>query len=230
MTFPGEAPFGRELVLAQAVRVYERHWIQRVPAKAWPQGLRDCPHDCNGRLELTRQAVLEVGAGAVENRTPLAFEQLLVAAAAWGAGTKWRSVVRAQRPWIDKLATAPTEVGHLLANAASVLLDGDGATEAYQTLLEGRGHISGLGPAFFTKFLYFAGFDRSKSERRPLILDRYVARGLNDVRCTNWGDTAWSSLQYGEYLDWAKNQAQGSGPITSEDEAEYRIWYHGKSL
>lgn len=101
---------------------------------------------------------------------------------------------------------------------------------AYQLLLAGSNHIDGLGPAFFTKFLYFVGYDHTAKGRRPLVLDQYVAKGLNDIQGLGLPTTGWSSDQYAGYLDWAHNEAVGPGPIQSEDEAEFRIWEHGKSL
>jgi hypothetical protein len=90
--------------------------------------------------------------------------------------------------------------------------------------------VDGLGPAFFTKFLYFVGYDHTPEGPRPLILDQYVAKGLNDIRGHGWRTTGWTADQYAAYLDWANGEAIGPGSIQSEDEAEFRIWEHGKSL
>jgi hypothetical protein len=104
------------------------------------------------------------------------------------------------------------------------LLDGGGALAAYGFLLAGPGKIDGLGPAFFTKFLYFMGYGRAGGTLQPLILDSRVARNLNALRSTGWKTTGWPLAQYEEYLEWARTEAMGPGPVTSADEAEFRIW------
>lgn len=151
----------------------------------------------------------------------------MVAVAAWGAGTRWYSVVRAARPWSSNSRRFPTIVGDKLYNAVHVLFEG-GAIKAYRLLL-GVGHVPGLGPAFFTKFLYFVGYDHAGAELRPLILDRYVARGMNKLRGTDWPDAAWRSSVYADYLEWARAETTGASLVATEDEAEYRIWKHGKA-
>ena len=144
--------------------------------------------------------------------------------AAWGAGTKARSVLRAQKPWVEN-----SHIGATLHEAASILLEGRGSIAAYAYLLDGPGHVAYLGPTFFTKFLYFIGYGRILGQSQPLILDRFVARGMNDVRGTNWGDTGWTAQQYEQYVLWAGSEVV-TGPLPSEDEVEFKIWVHGKSL
>jgi hypothetical protein len=77
----------------------------------------------------------------------------------------------------EVLRGVPVEAA--LAHAVTTLAD-DGAVAAYRQL---RGAIQGLGPAFFTKFLYFAGDALTDVPRpRPLILDQRIARVLRALR------------------------------------------------
>jgi hypothetical protein len=227
VTYPGDAPFGRQQVLDQGIPVYRRHWTTVVAAEAWPRWFSDIELDGRGRVVINRSDVFTVASAAAVTRSPMSCEQALVAVCAWGAGTRWRGVVRAQGAW---RARSFAKVGVSLSHAANVLIDGGGPVDAYSLLLTGEHHIQGLGPAFFTKFLYFVGYETVPQPHRPLILDQYVAIGLNDIRCTTWPMTGWSADQYAEYLQWANDEATGPGPIGNEDEAEYRIWQHGKSL
>ena len=143
----------------------------------------------------------------------------------------WHPVVLG-RASVEALGKRSASVSHdrrrQLRDAVITLVEG-GPIPAYELLLEGPGHVAGLGPAFFTKFLYFVGYDQSSSgQLRPLILDRYVARGLNKLRGTSWSDAGWRPSTYADYLWWARSEAQGDSVVTTEDEAEYKIWHHGR--
>jgi hypothetical protein len=45
---------------------------------------------------------------------------------------------------------------------------------AYERLVKGPGRVSGLGPAFSTKIIYFAGYRRGAGGLQPFILDKVV--------------------------------------------------------
>ncbi|MDH6464328.1 hypothetical protein M2302_004526 [Micromonospora sp. A200] len=103
---------------------------------------------------------------------------LLVTSFAWGWGT--RSIGPTRLSWVfhgsRRIRALPTvEIGSRLAAAVNVL-DRQSAEAAYRWLLK-DGHIPALGPAFFTKFLYFAS--RAGGGRYPaLILDARLARRM----------------------------------------------------
>jgi len=86
----------------------------------------------------------------------------------------------------------------------------------YRSLASGC-HVTQLGPAFFTKFLYFASSD-STSGPRPLILDQRVAASMRqlashvyevppvppeDMAAWLWPKNGWSAHRYGEYIHFA---------------------------
>lgn len=102
-----------------------------------------------------------------------------------------------------------------LAGAVSVLRE-HGAPQAYAALM---GQVPRLGPAFFTKFLYFAGLALEPVHgMRPLILDRVMSRRLRQIAAAVgresghdvdgsvaawvWSDTNWTPHRYGVYLSF----------------------------
>jgi hypothetical protein len=113
--------------------------------------------------------------------------------------------------------------GGLLAEAAAMAADDPIA--AYALLRPARTAINGLGPAFFTKFLYFAGGGR----RGSLILDARVAGRLR--RSCGWaslvGTTSWPATTYGRYLEllhrWADEVSAGVRPVDA-DEIELQLF------
>lgn len=67
-------------------------------------------------------------------------------------------------------------------------------------------HLKGLGPAFFTKVLYFAGYRRGAGGVQPLILDAVVARNLPAGAGVRSRSSAWPSSEWLSYLVWAARQ------------------------
>lgn len=200
---PGLSPPSRDDVLAQGIRFDPARWKRLLPDSAlWPAEL-------DGSTVVTRETVFAVcGNGNVTRG--------LVAACVWGAGTGAQSVYRRVKVFTHN---EPDVLGFRLAAALEVLRE-SGPVAAYDAL-RGRLRISYLGPAFFTKFLYFAGYD-SGSEPRPLILDRFVARGLG----AGWPRAGWTSAQYGEYLRHVHAWAQESG--AAPDAVELALFTAGK--
>lgn len=201
---PGLSPPSRDDVLAQGIRFDPARWKRLLPDSAlWPAELDDV-----GNV-VTRKTVFAVcGNGDVTRG--------LLAACVWGAGTGAQSVHRRVRVFTHN---EPGVLGFRLAAALEVLRE-TGPVAAYDAL-RGRLRIAFLGPAFFTKFLYFAGYD-TEAEPRPLILDRFVADGLR----AGWPRTGWTSAQYGEYLRHAQTWARESG--TTPDAVELALFRAGK--
>ena len=185
---PGLSPPAREVVLAQGIRFDPARWKRLLPSGAlWPDELDDTN-------VVTRETVFAVCQGPDVMRG-------LVAACVWDAGTGARSVHRRSRVFTRN---EPDVLGFRLATALEVLR-GNGPVAAYAALL-GRLRIANLGPTFLTKFLYFAGYDTGPGPR-PLILDRFVAKGL----AAGWPMTGWTSAQYGMYLRHAHTWADECG-------------------
>lgn len=116
----------------------------------------------------------------------------------------------------------------LLRTALAAAADGDPRT-AYSTLIRpGRAAIRGLGPAFFTKALYFAS--EGAPGTRCLILDARVAGNLHAAgwtslphRGTNFTYN-WFTVTYVAYCEllerWAAEATQELGAKVCPDEIE----------
>ena len=154
-------------------------------------------------MSISRAEVFDRGdrEATVEN----AF-QLLYYSLAWGLGT------RAPRlhARLDALSADQDRTGELLVKAWETVKTGAPVVEAYSVLTtdRGAGRIRQLGPAFATKFLYFA--QGAAAEPRFLILDAVVAGNLSEA----WPGAAaggWYPETYGRYCDlmagWARQAA-----------------------
>jgi hypothetical protein len=109
-------------------------------------------------------------------------------------------------------ARANDDAGERLLKAITTLRE-DGAVAAYRRLQKGGDvHLTGLGPASFAKVLCTA------IASHPLILDRFIARALNEQAIlgwrTNWN---WSPDQYAHHLGTATSWAS-------------ELFNHGKAL
>ncbi|MFE5594115.1 hypothetical protein [Streptomyces sp. NPDC056549] len=147
------------------------------------------------------------------------WSEVLVASYVWGQGRIGYG------PHRLKQILAEPNIPHVLAEAASALRD-DGAVAAYRVL---RGAVTGLGPAFFTKFLYFLDLAADvPAAPRALVLDQRVAHvvrahatrvgreaGLpsaSETAAWTWSDWGWTPHRYERYLQWV---ATASGQLAS---------------
>lgn len=135
---------------------------------------------------------------------------LLATVYAWGYGRS-----RLGRYRYGQIA-ALDNVDSVLANAVNVM-DEKGPVAAYERL---AGTVTGFGPAFFTKFLYFAA-DAKPTKNPSLILDARVAAACRSITHSmlrgagvdselarglarwQWGKGSWTPHRYGVYLDFA---------------------------
>lgn len=182
-----EQAVGSDVVWSQTVNFYPQHWTDRWPAEVEiPPLLANCKAD-EGR-SVSRKRLFELGESVSTKADALNF---YFAVCAWGAGTSALSVSRRIRSLkepdgSDKIHEALQAVKEL---------DGD---KAYSAFNDGSQHrVPYLGPAFFTKLMYFlAGQPSTDNTRHPLILDSLVARALG------WSKTSgWKTEEYSLYLD-----------------------------
>ena len=154
----------------------------------WPQAFRDHA-DLAAKLEaevrdhcgIRREFVFDHAAGDPA--------ELFLLAMAWGFGptaVHWpsqRKMLTAELPGV-KLA----EIIRRTRNR--------GAGEGWSAFRTDQ-HIRGLGPAFGTKLLYFAGY-RHSPRPRPLVLDENVRRALNSPRpgCLPQSDTSTPATRH----------------------------------
>jgi hypothetical protein len=181
---------GTEAVRDHAVAVDGERWRRTLSERGIPAitgKLAD-----GGRITVTRQEVFDLGDQdpSVEN----AF-QLLYYSLAWGLGT--RASRLHQR--LDGLAKHQDTAGELLVSAWTSVRNGGPTAEAYSLLTtnRGSGRIPWFGPAFSTKFLYFA--QGSTTAPRHLILDQVVSRNLRRDAWPQAPTAGWWPETYQRY-------------------------------
>lgn len=215
--FDGQIP-DRDSVLAQTIEIDPEYRKARLPdTRMWPPELDDCP-PYGKRRGVDRRRVFAIAERAVatpEDRW--SATQLLVAAVLWGTGPRPRNATLRLRCLHDE--ATPDKLTRAIKNVRQ-----SGAVPGYQAMHWGGScKLSDVGPSFFTKFLYFAGWDSKPYLWQPLIMDDYVLRALNRVTTAKWIDG--SSDDYGRYLDLMKDWAYELG--TSEDAIERRLFQLG---
>jgi hypothetical protein len=178
-------------------------WEKYVPVELWPSGLTGLPSstDRPGYQRINRQDVFALAA----DNTPQGRVGLLLGAYIWGTGPSAFLVGRRARTFTR---TDIDEIGQRL-QAVDRLLASEGPIAAYASLTRGAPNsIRFLGPAFFTKYMYFAAGHLTDVSPSPLILDRKVARALRKAHA-GWsiGTHGWSADTYGRYLDYAHGLA-----------------------
>ncbi len=212
---------GRNAVMTQAIVVDSSRW-NRVLAE---RGLAPATGKLadSGRITLTRKDVFNCGEQQVTADN--AF-QLLYCSLAWGLGLTGSRLH--QR--LDQIAEHQDLAGRLLVSAWESVRAGAPVSEAYGVLTtnKGAGQIPWFGPAFSTKFLYFA--QGSAIEPRHLILDEVVARNLRDDVWPSSPGGAWWPETYQRYCDlltrWAASASAESqvGRKVAADEIEYALF------
>jgi hypothetical protein len=132
---------------------------------------------------------------------PWAAIHLHAAIVFWGA-RPGRSTTRAVRPLAQHDASAR------LSEAISLVVHEE-PTIAYEALSRRqRLWVSGLGPSYFTKLIYFAGYQTNSDVAQPLIMDDNVVAGLIKVTRASW---KVSLAEYLRFLELAKETAKHRG-------------------
>lgn len=198
--FDGEAPPARdEYVLAQGFLRDPAYCKGVLPdERMWPGELDLLPVNTNGRIRIDRNLLFAIAQRAFTEATdPFAATQLHAAITFWGA-PPGQSTARAAKPFSDE------KVLQRLTEAIRVVR-GEGPASAYRALSRHqRLWVSGLGPSYFTKLMYFAGYGAKPYMSQPLIMDDNVIAGLIKVTDQQWE----ASLDnYVRYLDLAKDWA-----------------------
>ncbi|MFE4748750.1 hypothetical protein ACFRIB_00390 [Streptomyces mirabilis] len=213
---------GRDDVLGQAIPFDRARWLPLLPDSGWWPGELDACPIVAGRARVDRSTVFDISrrANTIEGR-----RHLLTASLVWGSGTKARSVARHAR--IFTTASSVSDIDARLAAALGVLRR-EGAVSAYFAFNNGE-RIRFLGPAFFTKVLYFAGHDHPVGPWRPLILDSVVARALRVADAeVKWPRGGWTTPLYSRYLSLAHDHAEEAGVLP--DQVEAALFSHGRHL
>jgi hypothetical protein len=143
---------------------------------------------------------------------------------------------------MTSLSTAESAAGNVaLLRTALQSARAGAVADAYSCLIRrGGGAIPGLGPAFFTKLLYFAG--AGDPSHPCLILDARVAASLYSAGWTTlprrrrggWDYSAnWHTTIYVEYCEllkrWAMEENDSGVGTVAADEIEVTLFLSGGS-
>lgn len=154
-------------------------------------------------------------------------ERLLWNTLAWGTGRRARN--NGQR---IKSVTGNPEARKILQDAALASRDEpDDAFECFKTG-HGRNTFPYLGPAFFTKYMYFAGAGRPSHS--SVIVDQYVLKTLHQetgsadfVARFNYGRRVYRSA-IGVLSEWAAAASEQLDRKVELDEIEYWAFLRGR--
>lgn len=206
---------GASAVMSHAVSVDSDRWERVLTSRGLPPAQGKLAG--SGRISLTRKAVFDFGdrIPTVENAFQLFYYSL-----AWGLGT--RAPRLHQR--LDGLAANQEKAGQLLMSAWTLVQEGAPIREAYGTLAtdRGAGRIPWFGPAFSTKFLYFA--QGSMLKPRHVILDQVVSRNLRRDAWPEAPTAGWWPETYERYCgllerwtDQASERLDDPRPVRADE-------------
>ncbi|OBG00767.1 hypothetical protein A5773_04175 [Mycobacterium sp. 852014-52450_SCH5900713] len=170
-------------------------------AHFWPSQLDQSEVDAGGYRWISRSGVFDLAGTESEHREL----HTAVAAYVWGVGFNSRmSIGRLVRAFTTNADTVEAN----LRQAAAILAK-DGPVAAYESMLAGgSAQTKYMGPAYFTKFLFFTGYPDTTADLRPLILDKRVATALRErgVFGPRAGNADWPSDLYRRYLTYCHEQ------------------------
>jgi hypothetical protein len=168
----------------------------------WPPQLDRLNLDADGDREISRDDVFAIAATESEHSEL----HTAVAAYVWGVGSRSRG--RIDSVFAPAFTDNADTVEDNLRLAADILKK-DGAVAAYESMLTGSpAKTNGMGPAYFTKFLFFMGYRDTTAELRPLILDSRAAKALSDLGELDAKevDSEWSGDLYRRYLIYCQRE------------------------
>lgn len=203
---------------------YKREWWDRYfngdLAYFWPSQL-DTTEDNAGYRHISRDMVFAIAAADTDHQEL----HTAVAAYVWGLGQTAFRIGRTVRAFTKNVDVVESNL-----RAAADVLATDGAVAAYKAMSPGgAAYTKFMGPAYFTKFLFFAGYRNSDlpGGLRPLILDKRVASALRHRTdfSPKLGDGSWPSHIYEEYLAFATTQRPDD-----PEEIEIKLFIEGRAI
>ncbi|NMR32379.1 8-oxoguanine DNA glycosylase OGG fold protein [Crystallibacter degradans] len=214
-----EALPGSAAVLNHRITVDADRWAKELTARELP--VPSLFASATGRFRISRADVFSLGAVQPSKEGAL---ELLLASMAWGLGlTASRMHAR-----LDGIQQDPEGAAERLAEAWLCVRANRSQEEAYSILTtpRGAGRIRMLGPAFATKFLYFA--QGPEATPRHLILDKVIAGKLRPFAWPDSPPDSWWPGTYANYCmlmsRWAVDAAIQAGHPVRADEIEYSLF------
>jgi hypothetical protein len=200
---PGEDP----------IAVDADRWCAGMPGNAWPD-------DFATSGTVWRRDVFDVADQWRAGRVSVV--QFAGAVLAWGYGTVGYGPHRTRRVLSadPKGARLHAALQGLQDDQVSLATPLD-SYERFRTTSK----LKWLGPAFFTKIIYFAGYRRGRGGVQPLILDRVVAGRLpNEAGPANRFIANWWTSTWRDYIVWAAEQARRSRFSDEPDHVEMDLF------
>lgn len=213
-SFPDGAPTDAA-VRSQGSDYFPQHWTSRWPAHLpLPAAL----HSSELRRYINRSGLFAM---AEETSSSEDILNLYVSICAWGTGTQAQRVARVVKPLHEEGALDSLQRSFTAARSLDPI-------EAYRRLnMTGEDRVKGFGPAFFTKWLYFAAYnDPTRTQQlRPLILDERVSNALG------WPPISGRrpSSDYAQYLETAAKINSAWAPNSPSHAIEYALFQIGKT-
>lgn len=192
-----------------------RHWHSR-----WPQGLTKpalLAHSeevADATMHFTRNELFDLGQNLKTDADVLNF---YVAVCSWGSGNKARSIARVVKPLHQ-----PEAVSRIRSALETTIREG--AVEGYSAFNNtNKSRVKHLGPAFFTKLMYFSQGAPVGDSDHALILDKRVAQALGMDKTAGW-----STATYEQFLKQARELRAEWMPNSPLDAVEYQLFTNGK--
>lgn len=185
--------------------MWRRHWPQGME---WPQAL----YGDESHVRISRADLFELGSSLESTEQVLDFYGQVCM---WGSGSSALQVRRCVQPLND-----PTTLGRI----SEVLLDDparDPSDLYYRFNSYDYQRTKYLGPAFFTKLLYFRSRKTAidQGTRVPLILDKIMAETLG------WKQHGgWKRDRYVKYLDIMDEAAEELKMNVARDYLEFVLF------
>lgn len=167
----------------------------------------------HGTHHITRTSLVELAGNGTTDDANVA---LFVATQIWGSGT-----TNGRGPRFTHAALTDPRLTDTLAATRKLSREGDLAG-AYRTF-----HVSGVGPSFFTKWLWSSTLDIDPP-RRPLILDVRVIQSLNALGWRLSQAAGRRADRYAAYVDYAHDIAAATPAVASAEHVEAMLFERGE--
>lgn len=219
-----------QMVLAHGFDFRPAWWQRPTVPQPWSSTLDHLPPAAQGRdyHHVARADLLTKH----RDGSPDTCGSLLLACYAWGTGAEGWLVGRRARVFRD---TSAETLGQRLVEARDIL-SAQGPPAAYEALHDGGSlRTKWMRASFFTKYLYAASAPGDGTCGPALILDQFVAIGLNDRH--GWGlpeNGPWTASTYERWLDHAHHDAaqasKRTGAPVRPDAVEMAYFKHGRGI